>query len=124
MGDVSVDLTRLKGLVHMDTTITSQDTTLTNYWNDSRRFYDNKLAIHATLPTADNLYEDDAPDLIARLSAAWWNYWKTPNDATMKGVTELKTEILDHLMARFSKRSDKTSNRSIAKTASSITGFE
>lgn len=124
MGDVSVDLPRLKGLIHMDSTITSQDSTLTTYWNDSRSFYDNKLSIHATLPVADNLYEDDAPDLIARLAAMWWNYWKTPNDATIKGINMIKSEILAHLKARFSKRSEQSSNRSIGKTPSAITGFE
>jgi hypothetical protein len=124
MGDVSVSLTRLKGLIHMDASITSQDTELTNYWNDARRFYDNKLAVHTTLPALDTGYDDDAPDLIARLAAAWWNSFKTPNDATMKMVSHMKTEILDHLMARFSKRTDKTSGRAMTKTVSAITGFE
>jgi hypothetical protein len=124
MGDVSVSLTVLKGLIHMDASITSQDTTLTDYWNDARRYYDNKLTVHTTLPAADNLYEDDAPDLIARLAAANWNYFKTPSDSTMKGVTNREHKILDHLMARFSKRTDKTSGRKMMKTASATTGFE
>jgi len=124
MGDVSVDLTRLKGIIHMDTTITSQDTTLTSYWDDAKTYYDNKLEVHATLPTGPTLYDDDAPHFIARLAAGWWNYWKTPADATIKGVTEIKKEIDNHLKARFSKRTEGTSNRVIAKTASNVTGFE
>jgi len=124
MGDVAVDLTRLKGIIHMDTTITSQDTTLTSYWDDAKTYYDNKLEVHATLPVATTGYDDDAPHFIARLAAGWWNYWKTPNDATIKAVTTIQKEIIDHLKARFSKRTEGTSNRVIAKTVSKITGFE
>jgi hypothetical protein len=124
MGDVSVDLTVLKGLIRQDVTHTAQDTTLTNYWNDARRFYDNKLAVHETLPSADNLYEDDAPDLIARLAAANWNYDKTPTDATVRGISNRKSEITAHLKARFVKRTEGTSARSMGKTTGHVTGFE
>ncbi len=117
------DINAVKSRLHIQPTITTQDTEIIRMIQEADDFLDSQIGIFVTVPLVDA--SEPITRMSNRLAAAWWIYWNTPaKDRDMAPVKAIKEEIEQWVRAQYGKRTNTMSANTFGKSSSGVLGTE